>query len=109
MICPQCGQRVLASPGEHCPKCFHSIPPSQSSDVSSNSVTKGRVTFRSMIARRAIGGIFLGLILAFYGMFGGSYQRRGVGYVASGSELIGVGVGIAIFGAIVYLVFRPRK
>jgi len=56
-----------------------------------------------------LSGIFIGLALVLLGLVGGSYQRRGVGYVVSGGELVWLGLFLAGFGAVLYLVLRARR
>lgn len=65
-------------------------------------------SFRGMVSRRSKAGIVLGIALAAWGFFGGSYQHRGVGRVASGSDLVRVGAAIAVISTVLVIVCRKK-
>ncbi len=113
--CNYCGGPIFPKYEEECPKCRRKIAtgepaPSLLSPKNANSASNQDVSpLRAMIARRSRGGIILGLAIAAWGIFGGSYQRRGAGYTASGTELVWIGLSVSVFATIVYLVSRTRN
>src|SRR4051812_39686466 len=110
--CHHCGALVLPMKDNVCPACNQTMDrnaPSPSSPVSPTTSGRPPSRFRVALARRAVGGALLGLLLAAWGALGGSYQRRGVGYTARGGELVGLGVAIFVIGILIWLLARPRR
>jgi rRNA maturation protein Nop10 len=112
--CNHCGGPIFPKYEESCPKCGRNIAtgepaPTLFSPKNGHSTSQGISPLRAMIARRSRGGIFVGIAIAAWGYFGGSYQRRGAGYSASGTELIWIGLAVAVFATIVYLLSRSRS
>ncbi len=109
--CNHCGNRVLPKEDETCPACGGKIdpdatllPPPPPTKVEPD--TTGR--FLNFLERKSKAGLFLGLALAAYGGFGGSYQRRGHGPVTQGNDLLWVGLILAGIMLLLYLLTRRR-
>ena len=111
--CNHCNQRVIARAGERCPVCRLVIAGGESKATETApsgeaKAPKKPVSFRHKIAKRLLAMVPIGLVLSIYGMFGGSFQRRGAGYTAQGSELVWMGLGLIIMGALAYFILRDR-
>jgi hypothetical protein len=113
--CNQCGGLIITETDTTCPRCRSRIdvghinsgsPSDKRSGVTSE---RPRRTIRDIIASRAKGGIFIGIALALLGYFGGSYQRRGAGYTSSGMELVWVGISVAVFSTVIFLLCRRKS
>lgn len=63
--------------------------------------------FEKMVFRRAKGGLVLGVVMVGFGMFGGSFTRRGM--TISGEGLIGAGVMVVLFSSLILLGASSRN
>ena len=113
--CNQCGGLIITETDKTCPRCRsridvgHINSGSPSDKRSAVTTEPPRRTIRDIIASRARVGILSGIALALWGFFGGSYQRRGAGYTSSGMELVWVGIAVAVFATVIYLLCRRKS
>lgn len=100
---------MLPKADDSCPSCTADLSkapeylPEAAAQAQQERETRAKPSgFAGWIRGKSVIMIGIGVILAVMGMFGCSYQRRGAGYTASGSELTSIGIGLAVIGAVLY-------